>query len=127
MLKRRFAGLIVFVAMISALFLLTSCGGDTCEHTYERTALTDPTCVSEGYEELTCSQCGVSTKYTIPALGHDTKVIEAKDATCTEAGYKEYEICTRCIRSYFLRIGPCPCKRKNDRPGIFRAEYHCWC
>ena len=32
----------------------------------------------------------------IPALGHKIELCNAKDATCTEAGYTGDEVCTRC-------------------------------
>ena len=36
----------------------------------------------------------------IPALGHELTHVEAKDATCTEAGNVEYWTCERCGKNY---------------------------
>ena len=51
-------------------------------------------CLTPVYDET----CGVTVKKgeTIPALGHKTEVVGAKEATCTEDGYTGDQVCTVC-------------------------------
>ena len=56
------------------------------------------TCDSAGYSEY--SYCGVcrkqlTAKYIYQALGHDIKIIDAQDPTCTEKGWFAYAECQR--------------------------------
>ena len=59
--------------------------------------MTEATCEAQGYTTHTCPHCGHSyvDSYT-DALGHDEVSHEAKDATCTEAGWDAYVTCSRC-------------------------------
>ena len=45
-----------------------------------------------------CKTCGETVKKgeTIPATGHDTQVVGAKSATCTQDGYTGDEVCKTC-------------------------------
>ena len=45
-----------------------------------------------------CKTCGVTVKKgeVIPATGHDTEIVGAKDATCTQDGYTGDEVCKTC-------------------------------
>ena len=45
-----------------------------------------------------CKTCGVTVKKgeVIPATGHDTEIVGAKPATCTEDGYTGDEVCKTC-------------------------------
>ena len=65
------------------------------EHSYTA-SITDPTCTEQGYTTYTC-ECGASYKgnYT-NALGHKTELKNAREATCTAAGYTGDEVCTVC-------------------------------
>ena len=54
-----------------------------------------PTCESDGCTIFTCNNCGdIYTGNVTAKLGHDYKLKDHKDATCTEAGYDYYE-CSR--------------------------------
>ena len=59
--------------------------------------VTAPTCTAQGYTTKTCVDCGAVTKVDyVDALGHDLVDVEAKDPTCTEAGYTAHKDCSRC-------------------------------
>lgn len=66
-------------------------------HTHSYTAVvTPPTCTEQGYTTYTC-ECGDSyVEDYVGAIGHKTELANAKEATCTEAGYTGDEICTVC-------------------------------
>lgn len=70
--------------------------GALVEHSYIA-VVTEPTCTEQGYTTHTCTNCGDSyvDSYTDP-LGHKTELKNAKNATCTEAGYTGDEVCTVC-------------------------------
>ena len=52
---------------------------------------------------MTCEKCGYTERTVIKALGHNMTVIEAIEATCTEAGNNAYYHCSRCNK-YFKDI-----------------------
>ncbi len=54
-----------------------------------------PTCTEAGEEIRTCG-CGTTETHAIPALGHKLTKVDAKKATCTEAGNMEYWTCANC-------------------------------
>ena len=61
-----------------------------------------PTCTEPGYTVHECSRCDdhyVDT-YTAP-LGHDLVHHDGKEPTCDEAGWKEYDTCSRCDYSSY--------------------------
>ena len=64
---------------------------------------TAATCTTDGVKTYTCLDCAETKIETIPALGHGMTIIEAKDATCTEAGNNAYYHCSRCDK-YFKDI-----------------------
>lgn len=66
---------------------------------------TAPTCTSSGVGHTVCTICGgtLGENIYIPALGHDYKVSESKEATCTESGCMKYT-CVRCADSYTIDI-----------------------
>ena len=78
-------------------------------HDMEQTEAKAPTCTEDGNNAYyTCKTCGkvfqdaagatetTVKQETIPATGHTMEKTEAKDATCTEAGNKEYYTCKTC-------------------------------
>lgn len=88
------------------------------EHTMIYVPEKQPTCIETGNKEYyQCQGCKkmyldqAGTKETewkellIPALGHEIKEIQKKDATCTEAGNKAYYQCERCKKLYLDRDG----------------------
>ena len=81
------------------------------EHTLVFVAKADATCTEEGYtvDHFLCTDedCGkrfadveakteLDATVVIPALGHDFQFALAKPATCTETGYEEGYVCSRC-------------------------------
>jgi len=78
-------------------------------HVLTKTAAKEATCTEDGnIEYYTCSRCNklfsdaegeteITKEATIEiAPGHETKKVEAKEATCSEAGNIEYYTCSRC-------------------------------
>ena len=63
---------------------------------------TAATCEADGVRTYTAKVTFEGKDYTdtktevIPATGHDTELVGAKDATCTEDGYTGDEVCTVC-------------------------------
>lgn len=65
------------------------------EWTVEKAA----TCTEVGKKTTKCKVCGETMEDTIDMLKHTPKTetpVDYKAATCTEAGYKEYDECTVC-------------------------------
>ena len=56
----------------------------------------EPTCTEKGVRVYTCAACGESWEKEIEKIPHDPDIIEAKEATCFEAGNKRYERCKVC-------------------------------
>ena len=79
-----------------------ACGhSDPGQHTHvwnDGEVLVEATCIESGSMKYTCtdSHCGDTKTVSTPALGHDNKHYDAKAATCTEAGWYEYDQCQRC-------------------------------
>ena len=65
----------------------------------------DATCEDDGIGTAMCPHCGAVENYRIslPAYGHEYKLIKDEEATCTKAGEKEY-LCERCGDSYIETI-----------------------
>ena len=63
---------------------------------------TPATCTTDGVRTYTAAVTFEQKTYTavktevIPATGHDTQLVGAKDATCTEDGYTGDEVCKTC-------------------------------
>ena len=67
------------------------------EHNWEKGKTVEPSCVTEGYTEYTCKNCGKTKKENMQsALGHKWKdEVVIKNPTCEEDGEVE-QICERC-------------------------------
>lgn len=66
----------------------------------------EPTCTTSGLTEgKHCSVCGMVLikQEIIPALGHNYEVIDSKENSCTEDGYKNYK-CSTCGDTYTERL-----------------------
>lgn len=80
-------------------------GPTACPHDWQAGSSTAPTCTAPGKTAYTCSKCGETKTETVPALGHDWKVVRTvpteydENGTQTQAGYTLYE-CTRCGEQY---------------------------
>ena len=84
-----------------------TCGNDDSHVETVNAAVTDevttePTCDKEGLRTYTAKVTFEGKDYTdtktevIPATSHDTELVGAKDATCTEDGYTGDEVCKVC-------------------------------
>lgn len=71
----------------------------TVEHTYRETVVA-PTCTDKGYTKKVCKDCG-DTRIVdeVKASGHSTELRNAKESTCSEAGYSGDEVCTKCQKT----------------------------
>ena len=68
-------------------------------HAYseEWTIDVEATCTTPGSKSRHCTRCDAKTDVTeIQAIGHQTELQKAKDATCTEEGYTGDKVCTVC-------------------------------
>ena len=84
-----------------------TCGNDA-SHVENVTATvtnevtTEATCEADGVRTYTAKVTFEGEEYTdtktetLPATGHDTELVGAKDATCTEDGYTGDEVCKVC-------------------------------
>ena len=86
----------IVLFLLIALVLLVSCNQDEVhEHKFdEGTVSTAPTCTQDGVKTFKC-KCGETKTEIVDALGHDKVEVAAKEATCTEVGWKAYEKCKR--------------------------------
>lgn len=100
--------LVVVSLLILALTSLTACldmGTMGCAHVYgewEQTVF--PMCEVTGELRRQCTKCGLYEVTATPALGHDYVHHDEKEATITEAGYKDYDTCTRCDYTTYEEI-----------------------
>ena len=84
-----------------------TCGNDTSHvetvnATVTNEVTTEATCETDGVRTYTAKVTFEGKEYTdtktetLPATGHDTELVGAKDATCTEDGYTGDEVCKVC-------------------------------
>ena len=84
-----------------------TCGNDTSHvetvnATVTNEVTTEATCKADGVRTYTAKVTFEGKEYTdtkteaIPATSHDTELVGAKDATCTEDGYTGDEVCKIC-------------------------------
>ena len=75
---------------------------ETVNATVTNEVTTEATCKADGVRTYTAKVTFEGKEYTdtktetIPATGHDTELVGAKDATCTEDGYTGNEVCKVC-------------------------------
>lgn len=78
---------------------------DSHTHDWRETSYTEPTCIASGKRIYTCAICSSTTQDTIPALGHDWRVLRTvtneydEDGTLVTEGYILYQ-CDRCHEQY---------------------------
>ena len=72
------------------------------DHCYESSVIREATCTAAGTIKYTCAVCGASYTETVPATGHAQYLIktDAKAATCTGSGNKEYWTCSQCNKIF---------------------------
>lgn len=103
MRKRLLVTWLATVAAVCVASGISACT-ETHEHAYgEWTVVTAPTCTEAGTERRICS-CGEEETRAIAALGHDLVEHAAQEPTCTEAGWAEYQTCTRCDYTTFEEL-----------------------
>ena len=84
-----------------------TCGNDashveTVNAAVTNEVTTEATCEADGVRTYTAKVTFEGEEYTdtktetLPATGHDTELVGAKDATCTEDGYTGNEVCKVC-------------------------------
>jgi hypothetical protein len=83
-------------------YTCTVCGAaktetiDALGHSYTATVV-EPTCTAKGYTFYECTRCAASYKDNETAMiDHEPTILNAKEATCTAAGYAGDEVCTVC-------------------------------
>lgn len=88
----------IFLFIISFMMVILTLGSckQECKHKWEDHVITAVTCTENGSTEQKCTLCGETKTIEVLALGHDMQNINAKAATCTEAGYDAYQQCSRC-------------------------------
>jgi len=96
---------------------------DRLGHDYD-SVVVEPTCTTEGYTLHTCGNCGDTYKTDIvPAKNHagTTKILDAKEPTCTEDGLTEGLMCTAC-NEIIVEQKPVPAAHK---PVLAETEASC--
>ena len=79
---------------------------DALGHEYD-SAVTDPICTEPGYTTYTCSRCGDTYQDDFKnQLGHLITHYEAKAPTCTQKGWVEYDVCSRCDFTNYEELAP---------------------
>ncbi len=79
--------LLMLYVIFSLCVLFISCDS-ACEHIYSVDKSISPTCLSEGYTEYACSECGDTYRETIPMLAHTPGPAPTFDSaqSCTVCG-----------------------------------------
>lgn len=67
----------------------------------EWNVVTPATCTTKGTQQRVCADCGKVESSNINATGHSLVKQAAKAPTCTEPGYREYNICSNCDYTTF--------------------------
>ena len=71
------------------------------QHSWNDGEVTTPaTCTTDGVKTYTCKVCSETKTEPIKASGHSLTKVEAKAATCTEAGNNEYYTCATCNKFF---------------------------
>lgn len=72
---------------------------DCQSHNFTEWSLIAATCTNKGSKTRECMNCGEKESQSIAAFGHTWSICAAKEPTCTEGGWDEYEICLTCNES----------------------------
>ena len=96
--------------------------GTEVKHTPEKVRI-EPTCERKGTEVTTCKVCGdqIGETVILPKASHDLKAVEAKSATCTEAGNYAYWTCDTCGKAFTDEAGK---KETTAEAQIIKATGH---
>ncbi len=99
-MKKKFWLILLAVISVLCLAFVSACGRGNKEHVHKFTWAynNDATCTEDGTEteRCTCGETGETRTKTGTKLGHDIKLLPAKEATCSESGYSAHNACSRC-------------------------------
>ncbi|MBR6569132.1 MAG: peptidoglycan-binding protein [Clostridia bacterium] len=98
---------ILWLFVLLAALMMASTAFAACEHDFYMANISMPSCENDGYYILKCHLCGYTTKeITDYAWGHSWTLIDSKEASCADAGYKKYE-CGNCgdIKTETIKAG----------------------
>lgn len=78
---------------------------DKCEHEWEETDRTEPTCILAGSADLVCSKCEKTKTEALPKLGHTWEVKQSVQTSYDETGNVQTQgftiyRCTSCSEEY---------------------------
>ena len=77
-----------------------------CEHDFEETSRTEPTCTVDGVIVSTCTLCGETAEESIPALGHDDSgewIVDVEPTSMlTGLKHKECVVCGETIATEII-------------------------
>ena len=86
----------ILIACFLLFVLIGSSALAECNHDFYLASVSKPTGESDGYYILKCNLCGYTKKeISDVAYGHDWELIDSRETSCAEAGYKKYE-CSNC-------------------------------
>lgn len=94
-------------------YLIDGSGNPSCEHDWQESSSTDPTCTLPGKVTLSCTKCQQTKTESVPALGHDWQVKQTvttqydEEGNLTQQGYTIFE-CSRCHEQYKSPDGTAP-------------------
>ena len=115
------------LALGSAAFFGCSQAGEP-EHTHSYTAVvTPPSCTERGYTTYAC-ECGDSyVDSYVDALGHNLTEHSGQEATCTQPGWSDYVVCSRCDYTTYTALPakghtPSAPVRENEVPASCTSE-----
>ncbi|MCQ2512538.1 MAG: leucine-rich repeat protein [Lachnospiraceae bacterium] len=92
-------------------------------HEYSVNKVVNPTCTEDGYTLYECPCGAIRKEDIIPANGHTTAHIVAKDATCTEDGNSEYWSCSECHKYFSDEAGENEIAKDS---WIIKSQGHLW-
>lgn len=70
-----------------------------CNHKFQETSRTEPTCEKDGVSHQACTKCKKIKDVTIPATGHKEVTDPAVDPTCTDSGLTAGSHCEVCKKT----------------------------
>ena len=84
------------IVVLTAVFAFSSCSEEHV-HTFNEVVVAEATCTEAGKLNKVCTdeECGYVESLVIPAIGHDTTSVRAKEPTCISVGYVAHDKCTR--------------------------------
>lgn len=88
--------ILIMLALAAILLLTATTALAACDHDFDMTDFTYPSCERDGGYTLKCKYCGYSKReVTEGAWGHNWKLTYSCDPSCTSTGIREYQ-CSEC-------------------------------